>query len=176
MRQLVLLLLILLSACSKDIEISQVAYTPKIVVDGWIEHNNYAKVYVTRSSPYLSDYDSTSIMETFINHAKITVTDSDGDSEILTLFRDNNSFPPFVYKSIKLKGKTGKEYHLTIEVENKLIEASTTIPVPPDVVLLRSDSISDSSYMISAVISPLEEISWYYSQIKILDEDYQIYT
>lgn len=175
MRQSILLILIFLTACTKEIEIEQVVYSPKIVVDGWIENDNYAKVYITRSSPYLSDYASTSIMETFINHAKVSITDSDGNSEILTLFRESNIFPPFVYKTVRLKGNIGKEYHLTIEVENKVIQAKTSIPSPPDVVSLSATSLSDSTYIINSIVSPPKGISCYYSQTKILHENEQIH-
>ena len=171
MKRLLFILLILLSACAKEIEIEQVDYTPKIAIDGWIEAGRAAKVYVSRSSPYLTNYDSASIMATIINHAKVTVTCSDGDSEILTLFKDNDFFPPFVYRTVRLKGESGKAYHLTVEVENKLIEASTTIPAPPVVVTIKMDSISDSTQMANAIIEAPQGKSHYYSQIKLIAYD-----
>lgn len=168
MQRLLYIILVLLWACSTDIEIEQIDYTPKVVIDGWMENGKYARVYVTRSSPYLTDYDSTSIMATFLNHAKVTVSNSDGDTEILTLFKDDNFFPPFVYRTIKLKGEIGKTYHLSVEVENKFIEASTTIPPLPRVTSLKMDSISDSTQMVNAILEIPKGISYYYSQTKTL--------
>ncbi len=76
---------ILFLSCTKEVEVVQPYYEPKIVVDGWIANNDYANVILTYSSPFLTDYDSVSIRNTFLNYAKVTLTNSKGNSEILTL-------------------------------------------------------------------------------------------
>ena len=160
--------MLLLCACSKDIEIEQIPYTPKIVIDGWIKNDGYASVYITKSSPYLSNYDSASIMDIFINYAKVTVTNSKGESEILTLFREDNFFPPFVYRSTQLKGEVGETYELTVEVEQEVITAETSIVTPPNITLLNMSSISDSTAMINAVIAVPTGETYVYNRIKIV--------
>src|SRR5664279_2807649 len=92
-----------LLSCSNEIELKQPDYESKIVVDGYIESNGFANVYLMRSSPFLTEYDSASVKATFMNAAKVTLTCSNGDSEILTLFRQNTFFPPFVYRTIRMK-------------------------------------------------------------------------
>ena len=84
-----LLLLGILNACSSEFEIEQLDYEPKVVVDGWIENNGQAKVYLTYSSPFLTQYDSTTIRETFLNNAKVTLS-TDDETEILTLYKEDS--------------------------------------------------------------------------------------
>jgi hypothetical protein len=88
-------------------------------------------VVLTMSSPYLTHYDSVSIRNTFLNYAKITISSSEGEEEILTLYRENRFFPPFVYKSVSVRGQTGVEYQLTVVVGGKTLSATTSIPRPP---------------------------------------------
>lgn len=134
-----------LASCMNEIELKQVDYEKKIVVDGWIETDDYAQIYLTYSSPFLTNYDSLSISQTFLNHAKITLSSSDGESEILTLFRKETAFPPFVYKSKRMKGRTGLRYDLKVEYKGETLTSTTTIPASPTVKDLTMISVSDSS-------------------------------
>lgn len=141
-------ILLLLLACTNEIELKQVDYTPKVVVDGYIESGGFAYVYLTKSSPFLTSYDSASIRATFLNTAKVVLTCSNGDSEVLTLSRQNTFFPPFVYKSIRMKGLVGETYTLEILSNGKSITASTTIPNPPTLLNFRMVPKSDSTGLI----------------------------
>lgn len=138
-------LLLSLFACTSEIELQQQDYQPKIVVDGYIESDGFANVYLTKSSPFLTEYDSASIRATFLNTATVILSCSNGDSEVLTLFRKNSFFPPFVYKSIRMKGIVGETYSLEIRTNGKVLTASTTIPVPPKVSHVRMETESDST-------------------------------
>jgi len=115
------------------VSLNQEEYHQKIVVDGWIEPDEFASVYLTFSSPFLSQYDSASVVKSFLNHAKVTVYSSTGEVEILTLFKKREFFPPFIYKTTELVGKTGESYQLKIEYGGKILTASTTIPQPPQI-------------------------------------------
>jgi hypothetical protein len=119
--------------CTKEVNLEQPSYESKIVVDGFIESGRAASVFLTLSSPYLTHYDSASIRNTFLNYAKITLTSSLGEEEVLTLYREDRFFPPFVYKSVSIRGKTGIRYDLKVEVRGREVLASTTIPNPPSV-------------------------------------------
>ncbi len=123
----------------------QPAYEPKIVVDGYIETGKTANVVLTMSSPYLTHYDSVSIRNTFLNYAKITISSSEGEEEILTLYRENRFFPPFVYKSVSVRGQTGVEYQLKVVVGGKTLSATTSIPRPPVFVDAFFDEVSDTT-------------------------------
>ena len=164
--------LLLLISCSKEISIEQPGYESKVVVDGWISNDNYAYVILTKSSPFLTNYDSAAIRNTFLNYAKVTLTSSNGESEILTLFRREEFFPPFVYRSVDIKGEAGLEYQLTIEVEGNRIESNTSIPDPPKILKVNMHQSSDTTMYISADIEDDGGgVDYYYSQIKIIGVD-----
>ena len=146
-------LLILFTSCSMEIELNQPAYQSKVVVDGFIESNGFAHVFLTKSSPFLTKYDSASIRESFLNTASVKLICSNGDSEILTLFRQNTFFPPFIYKSIRMKGISGETYSLEIRSQGKVITASTSIPAMPNLTSFYMASKSDSSGVLQVTVS-----------------------
>jgi len=161
-----------LMSCSKEVEIEQPAYKSKVAVDGWIEAGDYANVILTRSSPFLTDYDSASIRNTFLNTAKVTIITGSGDSEILTLFRKDEFFPPFIYKSIRLKGQAGESYQLKIETRGETITANTSIPNPPLVNRIQMIPASDTTVTIEASIDdPADAENFYYTEINTRNID-----
>ncbi|MGQ1946113.1 DUF4249 family protein [Geofilum sp. OHC36d9] len=127
-------------SCTNDIDLGQPDYESKIVVDGYIENGQYAHIYLTMSSPFLTHYDSASIAATFLNYAKITLSSSKGQEEVLTIFKGDASFPPFVYRSISIKGEVGVRYDIKVETGGKTATATTTIPQPP--------VVSDAGYRV----------------------------
>ena len=166
-KYLIIIGMIVLWGCTRDIELEQPYYQKKIVVDGWIESGGFANVFLTLSSPFLTEYDSVSIRNTFLNYAKITVSCSDGQSEVLTLFRESKLFPPFVYRSVSLKGETCKSYSLKVEVFGKTITATTTIPQPPKTSRIWMDSQSDSSGFLKVDLQPdSQKITRIFVQVK----------
>jgi len=150
----ILVLAMVLFSCSKEVEIDQPHYESKVVVDGYIETGRSAHIHLTLSSPYLIHYDSASIIRTFLNHAKITLSSSKGEEEILTIYRENRFFPPFVYKSIEMKGEEGVKYELIIEVNQKVLTASTTIPSEPEVLDTRFVPQTDSTGYAEYIVAP----------------------
>jgi len=166
MRLVVFIVIVVMMSCTKDIEIDQVSYQTKIVVDGWIENDGRAHVLLTRSSPFLTDYDSASIRNTFLNYAKVVLIAGNGQSEILTLTKQDAFFPPFVYKSTEIKGEVGETYQLEVHYQNKIITSTTTIPELPNVNDVFAQSVSDTSMIINAsVIDDGANKNYYYSQI-----------
>ncbi len=166
------LLSLFLLACTNEIELDQPEYESKIVVDAYIESNGFANVYLMRSSPFLTEYDSASVRATFMNAATVTVTCSNGDSEILTLFRQNTFFPPFVYRTIRLKGIAGESYLLKVTYNGKTVTALTSIPQPPTLTAFEMESKSDSSGMIKVGMAKAEGITSYaFIQYKSIKAD-----
>ena len=159
------LLMAFIGSCTEEIDLEQPPYETQIVVDGSIETGRPARIYLTRSSPYLTHYDSASIRETFLNYARITLTSSKGEKEILTLFREDQFFPPFVYKSLGIKGETGIRYDIKVEVEGQVVEASTTIPRSPEVVDARFSARTDSSGFIEYAVQPDGEKMYLFTQV-----------
>ncbi|TLX70523.1 DUF4249 family protein [Labilibacter sediminis] len=161
-------IIVCLSGCMNDIFVEQPDYESKVVVDGWIENGDYAHVILTKSSPFLTHYDSASIRNTFLNYAKVTVTNNKGESEILTLVRKEEFFPPFIYKSVMMRGELGGVYDLKIEVEGKLIESTTSIPELPELLNVTPLAVSDTTMDIEVLLSDdIAEDRYYYSEIKV---------
>lgn len=159
--------LLCLLACTHDVELEQPDYQRQIVVDGWMETGGFANVYLTRSSPFLTQYDSASIRKSFLNYAKITLFNAVGDSEILTLFRCDDFFPPFVYRSVKMKGEEGGVYRLKVELEGKTVTATTSIPPSPVIRSAYMDANSDSTaYLRVRLSSVVEENQWVFACVK----------
>ncbi len=166
-KRLSYLLIFLCLACSKEIDIEQVHYQQQLVVDGWIENGQKAKVLLTMSSPFLNDYDSASIRNTFVNYAKVTVSNDLGESEILTLKRQDDFFPPFMYQSIVMRGEPGRQYYLEVKYRNKIVTASTSIPELPNINQVELQTVSDTSMVINANIDdPGGQSNYYYTQIR----------
>jgi hypothetical protein len=104
-------------------------YQSEVVVDGWIEPNKNCEVLLTLSAPYFSTIDSSNLGDYALTRAKVTLIGED-DQEILTLKPNTNYFPPYIYKSTRMKGEAGKNYDIVVEYGGQKITATTTIPLP----------------------------------------------
>jgi hypothetical protein len=120
-------ILLLLSNCKKEEPQTLGEYTPKFVVEGWIEQGDYPYVSLTHNIPFFTSLDSAQLAEVVIRWAKVTVSDGE-TTEILTAKRDNNYFPPYIYRGTELRGEAGKTYFLTIEYAGNTLTSTTTIP------------------------------------------------
>jgi hypothetical protein len=120
-----LLLFVLVSCREPDFEVDN--YSSKIVVDGWIEQGRYPEVLLTLSVPYFSEVDSASLRKYVLTTATVTVDDGTS-SEILTMVKNTDYFPPYMYKGTRIKGEVGKTYNLKVEYGGRTITSSTTIP------------------------------------------------
>lgn len=167
-----ILLVLFLLSCTNEVELDQPHYESKIVVDGYIESNGFANVFLTRSSPFLTEYDSASVRATFLNSATVTLTCSNGDSEILTLFRQNTFFPPFVYRTTRMKGISGESYSLNVLYNGKTITSTTTIPEPPTMTAFEMESKTDSSGLIRIGMEKVSGVTCYaFVQYKSIKAD-----
>ncbi len=128
-------------ACNDQIEPPQAATLP-IAVDGWIENNNYAYVYLSEPFPYYGNLDSAFIRSLIISNALVFLSDS-RDTEQLALFSKYNAFPPFYYRSIYMKGKPGSTYKLIVLWHNDTITATTTIPDPAAIQSIAFTTVDD---------------------------------
>jgi len=124
---IVIVTLFAAASCSDDPYVNMPEPDDMIVVDGWIESGQYAKVLLTRNMPYLSSLDSASIREMVLTRAKVTLSDGERN-EILILRRNTDYFPPFVYEGNEIKGETGKTYTIKAEYGGRTAYGSTTIP------------------------------------------------
>lgn len=124
------LMIAFLISCEQDISVELPSYTPKLVVEGWIEQGRYPTVILTESAAYFDPVDSAAMRRSVITTAKVSV--SDGEMvEILTLKKKDAFFPSYVYEGNEIKGEIGKHYSLKIESRGKIYTAETSIPVRP---------------------------------------------
>lgn len=122
-----ILSLSVLQSCQDPLEIDIRNYENKLVADGWIEHNQYPVVVLTKSASYFSTIDSASLRNLVATRAKVTVSDGEKE-EVLTLKKNTLFYPPYIYQGTEIKGEAGKKYFLTIEADGKKYEAVTSIP------------------------------------------------
>ena len=121
--------LILFVACETDIDIELPEYQNKLVVEGYIENDEYAKVVITKSLPYFSTINfETLFTDLIVNDAKVTITSGKGESEVLEFTIDPESPLYFSYQGRSLKGECNESYTLTIEWNDKIFTANTSIP------------------------------------------------
>ena len=132
-------------SCNDELKMNLPLPDDKIVIDGWIDGGQYAKVLLTRNSPYFSSIDSASLRDLVLTAAKVTLTDGD-KTEILILRKNKNYFPPYIFEGNEIKGDTGKTYTLTAEYGGKTAWAKTTIPkkVDPDIISFMLNENNDS--------------------------------
>lgn len=124
-----------LISCETEIDIDLPPPETLVVVDATIENGQYAKVAVTKTTPYFDVINITSLSAIFINDA--TVILSDGIiSDTLEFTIDATQFPPLFYKgnNSALLGQEWKRYYLTVYALGDTLTATTTIPgaVPID--------------------------------------------
>ena len=121
--------LVFCTACEKELVVELPPYTPRLVVDGWIEQGKYPTVILTRNAGYFDPVDSSAIRELVVTRAKVSISDGERE-EVLTLRRRDEYFPNFLYQGTDIRGEVGKTYRLTVESEGKEYTATTTIPAP----------------------------------------------
>lgn len=116
-------------SCRNDVDISNIPYEPKIVVEGSIENGSFATVLLSVSAPVTGVLDTVSLLNHVIRSAKVTVSNKD-TFEYLYLRTNREKIPPYEYRGKVVKGEAGENYSLKIEYDGNVITAETYIPVP----------------------------------------------
>jgi len=126
-----ILIVFLLCSCTKEIDIVIPNNGTQFVVNGYIENNQFAKILITRSLPYFDPINNNSIQESLVEDATVTISNSIGDTETL-----EHTGSPFLltdtwyynYSTSEMKGEEGVTYTISIEKDDTLVSAITTIP------------------------------------------------
>ena len=150
-------------SCDTEPEIDLPEPDVKIVVDGWIESGDQAKVFLTSNSPYLSPIDSVSLRDLVLSRAKVSLDDGE-NSEVLILRKDERYFPPYYYEGNLIIGEPGKTYTISAEYGGKSILAETTIPesVPIDSCYFELLEGEDSvGYIVLEFTDPPDDKNYY---------------
>ncbi|MFB9055291.1 DUF4249 family protein [Mariniflexile ostreae] len=98
-----------------------------LTVEGQIETDKFAVIRLTNSLPFKGIIDSMEVAKSMETKAKVELFDGE-HTEILTLKRDDSSFPFLYYRSNIIKGEIGKEYQLSISIRGKEFLSKTTVP------------------------------------------------
>jgi len=124
------LMTILLFSCQTEIEVKAPEYYNKLVVEGYIENDEYPVVSLYRSAPYFS----TMSLEYLVNNvlvrdAKVFVTSSKGETQelFLNMIPDVEAPLFFAYKGTCFKGELNTTYTLRIELDDKVYTSETKI-------------------------------------------------
>ena len=166
------------SGCSDDLNLNVPDIDDKIVIDGWIENGQFAKVLLTRNSAYFSSIDSASVRSLVLTGAKVSLSDGER-SEILILRRNEDYFPPFIFEGNEIIGDTGKIYTITAEYGGKKAWAFTSIPpvVGIDSVFFIKENSSDSLGTIHIEFTdPLAIKNYYRILTKRIGKDRRYYS
>jgi hypothetical protein len=114
------------ASCTEIVDVNINTVEQQIVVEANIGLDERAAVHLSRTIKI----DNTGVFPG-VRAAKIKITDSRGNSEILT---ESESLYPGNYTSMNMKGRKGETYRLEILVDNKTISSLSSIPtsVPID--------------------------------------------
>jgi hypothetical protein len=126
-----------LLSCEKEVNFDLGTSAEKVVVEGTIETGLPPYVFLTKSIGFFSKVDLSTLSNSFIHGAKITVSD-DTKSFVLREYQVNNSGYNFSFYTVDsadlaalaFRGTVGKSYKLKIEYNGKVYESTTTIPAP----------------------------------------------
>jgi hypothetical protein len=134
---IMILVVVYLSSCEKEVNFDLGTSAEKIVVEGTIETGVPPYVFLTKSIGFFSKVDLNTLGNSFLHDAKITVSDGT-QSFVLREYQINNNGVNFSFYTVDsasagalaFRGVAGKTYSLKIEYKGKTYESSTSIPFP----------------------------------------------
>ncbi|MDD2437860.1 MAG: DUF4249 domain-containing protein [Massilibacteroides sp.] len=147
---LLLLLIIVGTACTERIDLDLKTGDPALVIYGNITDTlSYQSVSISRSVPYFASQENSAV-----SGAKVTITTS--DNQIWSLYEDEQS--KGLYQTEELKaGKPGETYHLRVEYDFddggdlELYEATTTMLPPFTMDSVKIKTIEDMGFNVFTV-------------------------
>ena len=132
--RMLVLLMLSLASCEKEVSINLASSPPQVVVQGGIETNGPPYVILTSTVGFFSKVDLATLENSFLHDAKIEVSDG---NRTITLreysFDTGTAFKYYVYSidsSNLMLGENGKTYELKITYGGKTYTSATKIPTP----------------------------------------------
>jgi len=167
-KRLLILLLLPLAGCLGKVA-TDTDYRRQWVVEGRIEADGPAEVLVTETLPFQGVFSEQTLEQAVLRYAKVTVTGDDGQSEILTGYYDRNYTTRFVYRSTRLKGRTGGTYTLTIEYQGRSCTAAATVPEAVPLREVRVVPVRDSLFTLEAIFDDPPAKNAYFAECRTRD-------
>jgi hypothetical protein len=124
---------ITLASCEKEVEIDMPAYTPSVVVEGFIVNDMAPVVFLTKNVEFVSDAGKDLYEKSFIHNALITIYTEGATTDTLVEILNTDpktGLKAALYSSVKTKGVIGKSYSLKVTTGGKTYTALATIPKP----------------------------------------------
>lgn len=126
-----------LVSCEKEVHIDLGSSAEKVVVEGTVETGLPPYVFLTKSIGFFSRIDLSTLGNSFLHGAAITVSDGSRSFVLKEYQIDNAGIPFYFYtvdsadiQALAFRGTAGKTYSLRIEYGGKVYESSTRIPYP----------------------------------------------
>lgn len=183
---LVIILLILVASCTKEVKVDIPGYAEQLVVDGRIETDGFPVVLLSKSQNVYAPTDLEAYINSFISDAQVSV--NNGTSTVILSLIPVNSLPlesqKTVAEMLKLElnelellpiqvysstdpsilGEVGKTYTLQIEYNGKSYSGSTSLLTPVALNNLYwkpDDSNSDYGYSWANLTDPAGQFNGY---------------
>ena len=185
------LLVLLLSACTKEVQIDIPGYEEQVVVDGSIEVDSPPIVLLSNSNDIYSPTNLEAYLNNFISGAIVTVSDGSTSVILDEICTDNlpagtEPFAAAIFgipvselanyhlcayttPNTSIWGQVGKTYTLTISYQGKSYTSSTTIfePTAPESVYFKpSGNLTDKGYAWVKLKDPANQYDAYKIQYK----------
>ena len=122
----------------------------QLVVEGYIDSDGYPSVFLTYSVT-ANDYDRP-MSDNLVRWGKVTISDGD-TSIILTGAPNNNSFPPYHYRTFEMVGTPGKHYSIKAEFRNDVATASAEMLNPVAINSVDFEPIADSDSLCATFVN-----------------------
>ena len=128
MKSIYYILLICLIGCTKSIDFELPEIEQTIVVEATVESGLPPRVILTNSQGYFEAIDSSILSDIFIHDAYVVISDG---IESFPL-QEINFNGVYLYTSLNFAavGQYGKTYSLSVQVNDKSVYSTTTIPQP----------------------------------------------
>ena len=127
----ILIISILFITCTKEVTFDIPVNTNNVVVNGFIEKGENAKILLTNSvNPFNFNGNINEILSDFINNAIIIVEEKQSNQidTLLSITPSTTDTWFYNYKGSNIIGEEGKSYSLKILINNDTITSETTIP------------------------------------------------
>ena len=118
-------LIVILLSCEKNVTVDIPVASEEVVVEGRIEIDTIPIVVLSKTLPFFGEININEIQNQTIPGATVIVSDgtlTDTLSQILPGYG--------IYFGTHIRGEAGKSYSLTVNVNGKTLQATTTIPHP----------------------------------------------
>lgn len=140
------------------------------VIEGWIDTDKSPVVLFTSSmSPSGESEDLTEMM---IRWGKVTISDGE-QTLIMTGGRSDLYFPPYRYYTHSMKGKTGREYSITVDFMKLHATAKSKMPEPTPISEITMEPVAGNDSLVSATLwfeAPADVPAYYTLLIQELDK------